>query len=90
MASYATHRLIQDMSRKEGLIARLAQEPERVFDEYQIPVEERDSLIESSPSALEKIGVHPILQMHYLMFRNSDKAEHVTIRGYQAHLEGDA
>lgn len=82
MASYAVHRLIQNMSKKEGLIARLAESPADVFDEYGIIGDERVALLEASPPALASIGVHPILQMHYLMYRNPDMAAHVTVRDY--------
>lgn len=90
MARYEVDRLIQDMSKKEGLIARVNEAPSEVFEQYGLTSPERAALLEATPQALASIGVHPILQMHYLMYRNPDMATQVSIKDYADMLKGVA
>ncbi|BAN51413.1 MULTISPECIES: subunit of meta-cleavage enzyme [Pseudomonadaceae] len=90
MARYEVDRLIQDMSKKEGLIGRVIDTPSDVFEEYGLTPPERTALLEGTPQALASIGVHPILQMHYLMYKNPEMATHVSIKDYSDMLKGGA
>jgi 2'-aminobiphenyl-2,3-diol 1,2-dioxygenase small subunit len=90
MARYEVHRLIQDLSHRPGLLEKLSAAPDDVFSEYGLNKDERQALTEATPPALAGIGVHPILQMHYLLFRNPDMAALVSIREYADWLREDA
>ena len=86
MARYQVHKMIQDLSHQAGLMERFQADRQKVFAEYELTEEERAALTEASPPALASIGVHPILQMHYLLFSNPDMASHVSMRDYLAPL----
>ncbi|MBI5263425.1 MAG: subunit of meta cleavage enzyme [Bradyrhizobium sp.] len=86
MARYQVHKMIQDLSHQLGLMERFQADRQQVFAEYELTETERAALTEASPPALASIGVHPILQMHYLLFSNPDMASHVSMRDYLATL----
>jgi hypothetical protein len=74
--------LIGRLFREQGLLERLQSDPERLFEEAELSPEECAALREGSPAALERIGVNPILRMHYLMATNPGLAEGVSIRDF--------
>lgn len=86
----------QESRAVNGLLARLFQEPallqrlradrEAVFEEAGLSPAERAALRDGSFGALERIGVHPILRMHYQMAINPGLAEHVSIREFLPQL----
>lgn len=82
MARYAVHQLIQNLFKEPGLIDRLANAPDTVYDGYGLTVAEREALSEASPAALASIGVHPILQMHLMLARNPQMAEMISVKSY--------
>lgn len=86
MARYQVHKMIQDLSHLPGLMERFQADRQAVLTEYGLTDAEKAALTEASPPALAAIGVHPILQMHYLLFSNPDMAGHVTMRDYLAKL----
>lgn len=83
MARYAVNRLVQELFRQPGLLERFRTERAKVYDEYGITPEERRGLDEGSPPALAEAGVHPILQMHYLLACNPDVAKLITVNAYR-------
>jgi len=90
---------IPSANRANDLLARLFQEPEllgrlrtdreRVFEEAGLSQEQCAALRDGSFGALERIGVHPILRMHYQMAVNPALAEHVTIREFLPRLRAE-
>lgn len=82
MAPYRVHRLIQSLFKVPGLLERLGTDAPSVFDEYGLTEGERQALAGGDPAALGALGVHPILQMHYMLASNPAMAEQITIRAY--------
>jgi 2'-aminobiphenyl-2,3-diol 1,2-dioxygenase, small subunit len=86
MAPYRVHRLIQGLFKVPGLLERLGTDASAVFDEYGLAESERQALADGSPEALGRLGVHPILQMHYMLARDPAMAAQITIRAYADQL----
>jgi 2'-aminobiphenyl-2,3-diol 1,2-dioxygenase small subunit len=86
MAPYRVHRLIQGLFKVPGLLERLGTDQRAVFDEYGLAENERKALADGSPEALAGLGVHPILQMHYMLARDPAMAGQITIRAYADQL----
>jgi 2'-aminobiphenyl-2,3-diol 1,2-dioxygenase small subunit len=80
---YAVNRLVQELFRQPGLLERFRGNRQEVYDAYGLTPEERAGLDEGSPPALAAIGVHPILQMHYLLACNPDVAKLITVNAYR-------
>jgi hypothetical protein len=83
------NRLLARLFQEPDLLARLRTDRERVFEEARLSDEERAALRDGSFRALESIGVHPVLRMHYQMAVNPDLASHVTIRDFLPRLRGE-
>jgi 2'-aminobiphenyl-2,3-diol 1,2-dioxygenase small subunit len=82
MQSYRVNRMIQAMCRRPETIVRLNAETDAVFAEFGLDADERLALLEGSPDAMGRIGVHPILQMHWVLARRPEVAESMSILGY--------
>jgi hypothetical protein len=82
MARYAVHQLIQNLFKEPGLLDRLNNSPEAVYDSYGLTAVERAAFSEASPAALASIDVHPILQMHLMLARNPQIAEMISVKSY--------
>jgi 2'-aminobiphenyl-2,3-diol 1,2-dioxygenase small subunit len=83
MAIYAVNRLVQELFREPGLLERFRANRGEVYDAYGLTAEERKGLDEGSQPALTAAGVHPILQMHYLLACNPDVAKLITVTAYR-------
>ncbi|MGH7859060.1 MAG: subunit of meta cleavage enzyme [Candidatus Binatia bacterium] len=83
MNPYRVNRMIQRTCRRPETIARLNADPEAVFEEFGLDAGERQALREGSPAAMGRIGVHPILQMHWVMARRPEITETMSILGYE-------
>lgn len=83
MGRYAVNRLVQDLFRQPGLLDRFRDQRAAVYEEYGLNAEERAGLDEGSPPALTAAGVHPILQMHYLLASNPELAKLITVQAYR-------
>lgn len=83
MGRYAVNRLVQELFRQPGLLERFRGNRNEVYDAYGLTREERAGLDEGSPTALTAAGVHPILQMHYLLACNPDVAKLITVNAYK-------
>lgn len=81
------HRLLLGLFREPGVLDALRADREALFDRYGLDPDERAALRDGSFSALSRIGVHPILRMHYQMAMNPDMAQHVSIRSFLDELE---
>lgn len=82
MARYAVNRLVQELFRQPGLLERFRERRAEVYDAYGITAEERTALDEGSPPSLTAAGVHPILQMHYLLACDPEVAKLITVNAY--------
>ena len=83
MGRYAVNRLVQELFRQPGLLERFRANRAEVYDAYGLNEEERRGLDEGTPPALAAAGVHPILQMHYLLACNPDMAKLITVNAYR-------
>ena len=83
MARYAVNRLVQELFRQPGLLEKFQSNRSEVYDSYGLTPEERRGLDEGSPPALTAAGVHPILQMHYLLACNPEVGKLITVKAYQ-------
>lgn len=86
MARYAVNRLVQELFRQPGLLERFRERRDEVYEEYGLNTVERTALSEGTPPALSEAGVHPILQMHYLLACNPDVAKLITVNAYRESL----
>ena len=82
MSAGRANALIGRLFREHGLLERLHGDRERLFEEEGLSEVECAALRDGSPAALERIGVHPILRMHYLMATNPGLADSVSIREF--------
>jgi hypothetical protein len=76
------NRLIGRLFSEPGLLARLQSDREGLFSETGLSETERAALRDGSPPALERVGVNPILRMHYLMATKPELAASVTVRDF--------
>jgi 2'-aminobiphenyl-2,3-diol 1,2-dioxygenase small subunit len=83
MARYAVNKLVQELFREPGLLERFRSRRAEVYEAYGLEAAERAALDEGTPSALAAAGVHPILQMHYLLACNPDVAKLITVNAYR-------
>jgi 2'-aminobiphenyl-2,3-diol 1,2-dioxygenase, small subunit len=79
---YAVNKLVQELFRQPGLLDRFRAHRTEVYDAYGLDAAERAALDEGTPPALTRAGVHPILQMHYLLACNPDVAKLITVNAY--------
>ena len=86
MHTYAVNRLVQELFRQPGLLERFRSRRSEVYDEYGLDPAQRAGLDDGTPAALTAVGVHPILQMHFLLASNPDVARLITVDAYR----GDA
>jgi 2'-aminobiphenyl-2,3-diol 1,2-dioxygenase, small subunit len=82
MLGHKVNDLIQRMCRRPETIARLNADPEAVFAEFGLDEGEREALRAGTPEAMGLLGVHPILQMHYMMARNPGMTKQMSIALY--------
>lgn len=79
--------LLARLFQEGDLLARVQQDRDAVFREAGLSDAERAALMDGSFAALESIGVHPTLRMHYQMAINPQIAEHVTVKAFLPVLE---
>jgi hypothetical protein len=87
MASYHVNLLIQTMCSNPDAIARLNADPEAVFEQFGLSEAERAALRDCSMEAMRSAGAHPILQMHWLMARQPQIMEQMSILEYPNLIE---
>lgn len=87
MPDYRVNRLVQGTCRRLETIARLNEDPERVFEEFGLDEAERAAFRDGSLEAMGRVGVHPLLQMHWLMARNPEIMQAMSILDYAGLVE---
>jgi hypothetical protein len=87
--SARVNRLLARLFQETELLAQLRADRERVFEEAGLSAQECAALRDGSFAALERIGVHPVLRMHYQMAVNPELANHVTIRDFLPRLRAE-
>ena len=87
MASYEINRLIQNTCRTPAGIARVNESLDAVLEEYRLTPQERQALRDGTLEAMGKVGVHPILQIHWLLARTPEMRRQMSIRDYKALLQ---
>jgi hypothetical protein len=65
MSLYEVERLIHRLNVEPALVARYRETPEAVLDEYTLDDAERAALKDGDAAALWRLGVHPLLMLHY-------------------------
>jgi hypothetical protein len=82
MSAARVNGLIGRLFTEPGLLERLHGDRERLFAEAELSPRELAALRDGSPAALERVGVDPILRMHYLMATNPGLADSISIREF--------
>ncbi len=65
MSLYEVERLIHKLNVDPALLARYRETPTAVLDEYTLDEAERTALATGDAAALWRLGVHPLLMLHY-------------------------
>jgi Aromatic-ring-opening dioxygenase LigAB, LigA subunit len=87
---HPVHRLIQALGSDAGVQQRFGADPGAVFAEFGLSDAETAALKEGSIAALARIGVHPILRMHWLMMSFPEVAAHMSVTEYLPKFNGGA
>jgi Aromatic-ring-opening dioxygenase LigAB, LigA subunit len=87
---HAVHRLIHALGRDPAVQQRFGADPAAVFREFGLTPEEAAALQEGSIGALARIGVHPILRMHWLMMSQPGLASQMSVAEYLPKFEAGA
>ncbi len=74
--------LLARLFQEPELLQHLRTDPDAVFVEARLSADECAALRDGSFGALDRIGVHPTLRMHYQMAVKPEIAEHVTVRAF--------
>lgn len=86
MPAERPHRLIQEICRDPEKIRRLRENLDRLMDDYGLSAEEREALKAGTYEAMGRIGIHPILQMHFMFAMNPGLSDFMSLREYPALL----
>lgn len=78
----AVNALLASLFQNPDLLARMRRDPMAVFREAGLTAAQCGALLDGSFGALDRIGVHPVLRMHYQMASKPEVGEHVTIRDF--------
>ncbi len=82
------NRLVQRLCREPALVERLKREPQAVWGEAGLSDAEGQALAEGSPEALARVGLHPILQVHWMLAMSPQMAELINMQAYTQRLKG--
>lgn len=66
------HQLVWDLHQDPDLRQRFTVAPQQVYADYGLTPAERAALDEGSPPALAGIGMHPLVQITYLVIKSPD------------------
>lgn len=81
-AASSVNTLLARLFQEPELLQRLRANPDAVFTDARLTPDECAALRDGSFGALDRIGVHPTLRMHYQMAVKPEIAEHVTVRDF--------
>ena len=87
---HPVHRLIQSLGRDLAVQRRFETDPEAVFQEFGLSKAEVAALKEATMASLARIGVHPILRMHWLMMSDPTAAAHMSVAEYLPKFNAEA
>ncbi len=79
---HPVHRLIQALGRDPAVQQRFGADAGKVFLEFGLSADEVAALRDGSIPALAKIGVNPMLRMHWLLITNPAAAEQMSVSEY--------
>lgn len=82
MSAWEVNKLVQDIVRDKELAAAFKRDEDSVLRRYTLTDDEIEGLKACEPPKLSAIGMHPILQIWYLLLKNEDAARHVTVKEY--------
>jgi 2'-aminobiphenyl-2,3-diol 1,2-dioxygenase small subunit len=71
-ARAVVHQLVWELHQDAGLRQRFSAAPAQVYADYGLTAAERAALDEGSPPALAGIGMHPLVQITYLVIKSPD------------------
>ena len=69
MSLYEMQRLIHDLNVQPALVERFRAAPDVVLDEYALDEAERAALRDGDLAALWRLGLHPLMMLHYARLR---------------------
>jgi len=69
MSLYEVQRLIHKLNVEPGVRERFREAPEDLLAEYALEDAERAALLEGDTAALWRMGVHPLMMLHYARAR---------------------
>lgn len=81
-APSSVNTLLARLFQEPELLQRLRTNPDAVFAAAHLTPDECAALRDGSFGALDRIGVHPTLRMHYQMAVKPEIANHVTVRDF--------
>lgn len=82
MSGDRVNAMIGRLFSEPGLLEKLIANREQVFRDAGLTEDQCAALRDGSPAALERIGVYPILRMHYLMATHPGLADSISIREF--------
>lgn len=83
------HRLISAMIHDRTIATQLGEEPDVVFEQFGVPVDQRAMLKADPVGAPAVIGVHPNLQLKYLAFRGLLQLSPASVQPFLDSLGGN-
>lgn len=75
MSLYEVQRLIHDLNIKPEVVERFRAAPEEALAPYALAEHERAALLAGDVAALWRMGVHPLLMLHYARARRIAMSE---------------
>jgi 2'-aminobiphenyl-2,3-diol 1,2-dioxygenase, small subunit len=82
MSAWIVNQLVQDMVRDQRLVARFKEDEDAVLVEYGMSEVEFQALKVAARPDLASIGMHPLLQIWYMLIKHEGAAKHVTVAEY--------
>ena len=79
---HPVNRLIRDLGKDEALRERLVSDRQSLYSDYGLGAQEIAGLEEGSISAQERVGVHPMYRMHWLMMSQPEAAGALSVKEY--------
>lgn len=87
---HAVQNFIQTLGRDPGVQEKFSEDPASVFAEFGLSEAEIAGLKDGSFGALDRIDVHPVFRMHWLMMSDPDGAKHMDVTEFLPVLQGGA
>lgn len=78
--------MVLQLFRDPSVLEAVRTNPDSYFEGLGLSVDEQQALREATFSSLDRIGLHPMLRMHYMLAVNPGLAEHVTVKHYLPQL----